>query len=141
MPQQFLISLKALIQNNEGKVLFLVKERGGKKFLDLPGGRMEGNDSFEQTLKREIVEELSATQELNIIKQVGEVWELPQEFMKDGNRQLIISFLAKITTGDISLSEEHTEHIWIDGSDLADIGGKNFVLLDGYRNNLKILFS
>lgn len=49
---------------------------------------MEGNDSFEQTLKKEIVEELSATQELNIIKQVGEVWELPQEFMKDGHREL-----------------------------------------------------
>lgn len=38
MSTLFTVTVKSIIQNAEGKVLILVKERGGKMYLDLPGG-------------------------------------------------------------------------------------------------------
>lgn len=141
MPKQFFISLKAMIQNDDGRILFLVKEREGGKYLDLPGGRMEEDDTFESTLKRELEEELSLIGNIDIIKQVGDVWELPSKFMKNGNKQLVITFLIKTHTSDISLSDEHTEHLWVGKDDLKNLEPNGYIVLNGYRKNLELLFS
>jgi len=139
MPKEFFISLKVMIQNSEGKVLFLIKEKNGQNFLDLPGGRMEGSDSFEESIKRELSEELSLTGEIKVLNQVGAVWELPSNFVKEGKRQLIITLSVEADLSELELSDEHIDHIWIGLEDIEGLEGKNFVLLEGYRRNLEVL--
>lgn len=58
--QLFHIGMKGLIRNKEGKVLLLkVPEwRGNPGYWDLPGGRMNPGETFEQTLRRELKEEI-----------------------------------------------------------------------------------
>lgn len=128
-----------MIQNSEGEVLFLVKEKNGKNFLDLPGGRMEGSDSFEDNIRRELSEELSLTGEIKVLNQVGAVWELPSKFVKDGKRQLIITSSVKADLSELELSDEHTDHMWIGLEDVEGLEGKNLVLLEGFRRNLETL--
>lgn len=56
------VAAKALVINDEGKVLILrepVKDNPGSKdgLYGLPGGRMEVDETYEQALKREVKEE------------------------------------------------------------------------------------
>jgi 8-oxo-dGTP diphosphatase len=63
LEQQFLIGVKGLVQNTEGKVLLV--ELAPKGDLparwDLPGGKVHKGETFLETLKRELQEELGVT--------------------------------------------------------------------------------
>lgn len=64
-PDIFQLGIKALIKNNEGKILVLkanpkYKYRTSTKkvYWDLPGGRLHKDHTIEATLKREVKEEI-----------------------------------------------------------------------------------
>ncbi|MEM4255102.1 MAG: NUDIX hydrolase [Candidatus Norongarragalinales archaeon] len=51
-------AVKALITNGEGKILFMKeKTPSGREYYGFPGGRLEGNETEEQALRREVREE------------------------------------------------------------------------------------
>ncbi|MFN8515527.1 MAG: NUDIX domain-containing protein [Chloroflexia bacterium] len=59
-PRVFHVGIKGLIVNN-GKVLLLKREnRWSGIFWIKPGGRMEGGEEDEETLRRELREEVSS---------------------------------------------------------------------------------
>jgi 8-oxo-dGTP pyrophosphatase MutT (NUDIX family) len=140
MPTLFMITVKSIIQNPEGKVLILVKERGGKEYLDLPGGRIEGNDTFEQCIKRELNEELSLGEDINIKKQVGEIWEFPTQIFNVNERRLVVTFLVEANLDGLKLKEEHKELLWLDRIDIDTIEEKGYILLKGFRDSLCAFF-
>src|SRR4051812_19892391 len=67
----FHLGIKALIHDQEGKILLLqvnpAKLSGERKdYWDLPGGRIQRGDSIESTLKREVLEETGITEIMDI---------------------------------------------------------------------------
>lgn len=58
--QLFQIGIKALIRNSRGQILMLHLPAwgGNPAHWDLPGGRVDGDESFIDTLKRELKEEI-----------------------------------------------------------------------------------
>lgn len=55
----FHIGAKALILNNEGKILLFERDHPIKKlYWDLPGGRVQKDESIHETLLRELKEEI-----------------------------------------------------------------------------------
>ncbi|HSX43155.1 MAG TPA: NUDIX hydrolase [Candidatus Saccharimonadales bacterium] len=59
--QLFQIGIKGLVRNKDGKILLLKTPAwgGSPEYWDLPGGRMDPGETFEQTLRRELREEIS----------------------------------------------------------------------------------
>ncbi len=63
--QLFHVGVKGLIRNKDGKLLLLkVPAWGGSpSYWDLPGGRMNPGETFEETLRRELKEEIGVQYE------------------------------------------------------------------------------
>lgn len=61
--QLFQIGVKGLIRRKDGKILLLkIPAWGGNPgYWDMPGGRMDPGETFEQTLRRELAEEIGFT--------------------------------------------------------------------------------
>lgn len=59
--QTFQVAIKALIHNDKGQILMvhIPEWSGNASHWDLPGGRIDTNESFKDTLVRELKEELA----------------------------------------------------------------------------------
>ncbi|HEX4774297.1 MAG TPA: NUDIX hydrolase [Candidatus Saccharimonadales bacterium] len=58
--QTFQVGIKALIRNDDGNILMvhIPEWSGNPAHWDLPGGRIDGGESFDETLRRELKEEI-----------------------------------------------------------------------------------
>jgi len=114
-------SIKTLIVK-DSKFLAVYNISDNKKIWDLPGGRMEFGESAEETLRREIYEELSI--EIEPIK-VIDTWN----YMHNENTQITgIIYFSKMKTNKISISDEHDGYDWIDFEKTNEIFSKDFLL-------------
>jgi 8-oxo-dGTP pyrophosphatase MutT (NUDIX family) len=61
--QTFQVGIKALIRNDDGQILMvhIPKWSGNPAHWDLPGGRIDVGESFLETLKRELMEEIGVS--------------------------------------------------------------------------------
>lgn len=107
----------AFIQTKNGQILS-TKSKGKTKYY-IPGGKREGNETDEQTLIREIKEELSVQIRPNTIRYMGTF-----KAQSDGARTGV---LVKMTCykaqyeGEIEASSEIEEVRWLNYKDLAII--------------------
>ncbi len=114
----FKVAFKAIIRNNNNKILVIkrsAKEEVFEKLWDIPGGRMNFGEMPVEALTREIKEETGLT--VNILNPFT-VWS----FMAQDDLQVIgITMLADYVSGEVTLSEEHTEYKWIDPKEFAEL--------------------
>lgn len=114
MEKRFFFSTKALIMMDD-KFLAMYSMANGKKLWDLPGGRMEFGENAEETLAREIAEELSI--KVKPIKLV-DTWN----YMRNENFQVTgIIYYCEITSGEIKISDEHDGYEWIGINDIGEV--------------------
>lgn len=121
MEQQIFFSVKTLIVR-ENMFLAVYNFVGDQKIWDLPGGRMEFGETAEQTLKREILEELNI--EIEPIK-VIDTWN----YIHNEKCQITgIIYFSKMLSDSIKLSEEHDGYNWIKFTEIEEIFSKDFLL-------------
>ncbi len=120
MPQIF-VAAKAIIEN-QGKYL-VVKQKIGNGFVyDLPGGKIAFGESPEETLKREVREEVGL--EIGIIRLLGVWWFFRKN---DGDQVVCVTFLCKMQGGGIntaknpSKAEVIEEPAWVSKDELFNI--------------------
>jgi 8-oxo-dGTP diphosphatase len=129
----FHLGVKALIQNVKGEILILQVDP--KKFAvysllhwDLPGGRIQKNESLEGALRREVKEEIGWDQ-LNIIRPFCMALSPRRISYPDRNVGLILSiYECEAQEMPISLSEEHIDFEWVAPATAADRLAKGFPL-------------
>ena len=113
----FKVAFKAIIRKND-KILVIkrsAKEEVFEKLWDIPGGRMNFGEMPTEALTREIREETGLT--VNILNPFT-VWS----FMAQDDLQVIgITMLADYVSGEVVLSEEHTEYKWINPHEFANL--------------------
>ena len=103
-------AVKALIVKDER--LLLIKRRPNDVHKpgqwDIPGGRLEAGESPFLGLQRETNEEVGI--EIEIVMPLDVHY-----FIRDDGQQItLMIFLCKPKSGEIKLSEEHSEFKWID---------------------------
>jgi 8-oxo-dGTP diphosphatase len=107
---KFGVATKAIILNSKGQIFFLKKsdkEDINPNTFDIPGGRIIFGEKPEETLIRETKEETG----FSIVPlKVIDVWT----FTKDNFQIVGISYLCNFISGDLKLSEEHTDGFWLD---------------------------
>lgn len=104
MSQTFWVATKAVIINDQGKILIIYKSNKDEvnpNDYDIPGGRLEFWEKIEDGIKREVKEELGI--EVQIEKPSRVRW-----FVKNDLHLIWITFLAKYLGWKIALSFEHT---------------------------------
>lgn len=124
MERKFGVAIKAIIKNDGGRYLVLYKsetEEINPNEIDIPGGRMKFGENAEESLKREVYEEIGIM--IEVIKP-SRVWG----FVKDNLHLVGITFLAKYVKGEFKLSGEHTRYEWI---------GKKKILTGDYPKWIK----
>ncbi len=134
------VANKALIVNSSGKVL-LLRDAGvgdhanSKGKWDVPGGRMEANETPQNALAREIYEETGLEIDPANAKpfHVG-LWGVAGDVI---NEPIVgIFYVVHINQVDFKLSNEHTEMIWIDPLQTLpeDFSGDIRTIINVYRS-------
>jgi 8-oxo-dGTP pyrophosphatase MutT (NUDIX family) len=107
---KFNVGVKAAIIQNDK--LLVVKHRT-KGFWDVPGGRIDTEESVQQTLMRELNEELPSHSNASI----GDIvcaYRVPGSVIDDETGLLLLVYRVELTLGDdIALSDEHSEVKWM----------------------------
>lgn len=119
---------KAFVENSQGEILLLRKsteyEQGANAGKwDVAGGRIEKGQSFEESLKREILEEADLDAE---IREPFYADEWRPEVGKEQWQIHGTYFTAETNSSDVELSEDHDDYAWIKPEEFSDfklIGG------------------
>ncbi|HSX00203.1 MAG TPA: NUDIX domain-containing protein [Patescibacteria group bacterium] len=109
------VAAKAVIVNNEGKVLILreastYQEGTNAGKYHVPGGRLEAGESFMDALHRELQEETG------LAVTVGEAIHVDEwRPTINGVQQQIVGvfMLCSYKGGEVRLSNEHDEYLWM----------------------------
>jgi 8-oxo-dGTP diphosphatase len=105
---------RAVIRRPDGRILLILRHSGcgvdpGK--WELPGGKLEPGETLRTALAREVVEEthldINPGHLLGIAHQsVGPVWVTS------------VAFDCGIVDRPVAVGEEHSDHMWVEDSDL-----------------------
>jgi|SRR3989338_1836028 len=116
------VSLKLMLKNNKGEVLALKGVDNGSfaGYYDLPGGRIDIDEfrtDFLDILKREVLEEVGNS-DFNISSKPVAIGRhfIPASMTRLGKdiHVLYVFFEAEYFGGGVKVSDEHTDHKWID---------------------------
>lgn len=120
-----------LIYNDKGEVLLIKNPKFGD-FWTIPGGHIELNETAEEALRREIMEETGL--ELKNIEQICFSDGINPEFFYKKKHFIFLNYLAELAGGEIKKSNEMTEYLWADPKNLSDlkISSSVFPLIDIY---------
>lgn len=130
--QKFHVGVKALILNDKNEILILKANpselREQAIHWDLPGGRIKGNDSIEETLRKEIKEELGidSIEIQNHFDTHIANFKIPLDNETVG--LILIIYKCKLPSYDIifKLSSEHLEYKWASIDEAKELLGVKF---------------
>ena len=124
MQKPIRLSAKVMICDSEGRCLLLkrsLSSKGNPGKWDFPGGKVDSAETFEHALLREVTEETGLSISLGRVLGATES-ELPT------TRVVYLILEAHLESGEVCLSDEHDEYIWVERQDL-----KKMDLADQFR--------
>lgn len=107
------LSVKAVIFDDANRILLLKRSpesKGNPDKWDLPGGKVDPGENFEEALHREIFEETGLNVSLNHVLGTAES-ENPVY------KVAYLIFAAYCTGGEVHLSHEHPSYAWVSLTD------------------------
>lgn len=105
------VGVKAIIIHDD-KVLLLRGTSEGKRFWDLPGGRIDDDESLHEALMRELSEELPGISGV-IIKRLVFAYRIPKNPWPDTGLVLNYYEVTVDPTSVTNVSHEHDEFKWM----------------------------
>jgi len=103
------LSAKVVVRDKSGRCLLLkrsLSSKGNPGKWDLPGGKVDPGESFEQGVLREVAEETGLT--ISIQRVVGVA-----ESESPTNKVVYLILEGRLESGQVQLSSEHDEYVWV----------------------------
>ncbi len=103
------ISVRAVLRDGDGKVLFLRRAIDSKRFggqWELPGGKLNAGETIEDALRREVREEVGF--EVVVGALLGAT-----ELELDRVKIVSLHHVVERVAGELQLSAEHSEFRWV----------------------------
>lgn len=110
--KKFYVGIKGVIEDPERGILLLRREYKSGDVWDLPGGRIDDNEDFGDTLRRELSEELPGIKDVKIGGLLG-AYRVQKDIEDDTSLVLLYYKAEAIVPEPISLSDEHDGYIWV----------------------------
>lgn len=111
------LTVRGIIKNKDNEILLVKrhpKSRTDPEMWELPRGKAEKGEFFTDALVREIKEETDLDCE------VGDFAEAIQNDYSHKRTVQIMMYLENVT-GEVKISEEHTEWMWVSLEDMKDL--------------------
>ena len=102
------LTVRGIIRNDSGEILIVKRHPKSKtdpEMWELPGGKVEKGEHFEDALIREIKEET------NLDVNVGDFCDAIQNDYSHKRTVQLMMYLDDVE-GSVEISEEHTEYMW-----------------------------
>jgi 8-oxo-dGTP diphosphatase len=119
MLKEFYVGVKGVIRAGDKVLILKKKDQLGNYFWDIPGGRIDDSETIEETLHRELKEEIPS---LGTYSQ-GEIisaYRLPKD-LKDGLGLLLLFYRIDTEPFDVLFSAEHEEYKWVGAEDIDSL--------------------
>ena len=114
----------AWIYTKDGKILSTLSR--GKSVFYIPGGKREENETDEQTLVREIKEELDVDIVLDTVKYLG-VYEAQSDGAEEGIKVKMTSYIGDYV-GELKASSEIERFEWLSMSDINKVSAVDKII-------------
>ena len=123
----------AWIYTKDGKILSTLSR--GKNVFYIPGGKREENETDEQTLVREIKEELDVDIVLDTVEYLG-VYEAQSDGAEEGVKVKMTSYISDYV-GELKASSEIERFEWLSMSDIKKVSAVDKIIyLDLFSRGL-----
>lgn len=110
------LTMRGIVKNKNGEILLVKrhhKSRTDPEKWELPGGKVEPNESFDKAIVREIKEET------NLDCKVGDFCEAIQRDYTHKRSVQMIMYLKDIE-GEVKISDEHEDWRWVDLKEIPE---------------------
>jgi 8-oxo-dGTP diphosphatase len=114
----------------DGQCLVLKKGTGINSYWDIPGGRIDGNETLEETLHRELHEELPTIGNYKVGDVLG-AYRLSKNIEND-TALILVFYLIHAEVFEVLVSEEHTDYRWVTQKDVAELLSSDTHIESGY---------
>lgn len=122
------VGVKALIKNREGEYLFLRRTTklatdSNDTSWDIPGGRINPEESTLDGLKREIKEETGHT-----ISSIPRLIAAQDIFVEPKNMHVVrLTYIIEEDVPEVQLSSEHDAHQWVGTANLDSVNAEPYL--------------
>ena len=113
----------------DGKVLLMRRSnydgyRAGE--WDIPGGRIDAAEGYEEGHKREVFEETKLA--IEIISELNR-WKVERP---DG-KHIGVTYISRHVSGEVVLSNEHTEYMWVSPEEVQTMEVADWIKRDTWH--------
>lgn len=137
------IGIKGVIYNPETrKVLVLSKaDNKGRRYWDIPGGRIDSDERIEDTLKRELTEEIPNIGNNYKVGKLLLAYRLSHD-LDDGLGLMLLFYKVESKLETVQFSKEHDSYKWVNKDEIDHLDTRPGIYIEpGYKEALRAAFN